>query len=54
MNVRGVNCILEENYQKGGQYSVFPQSENLLEIFLLKTNSDVDSYESFICLTFPC
>lgn len=54
MNVWDESYILDENSQKEGHYSVFPQSENLLEILLLKTNSDADSYESIICITFPC
>lgn len=36
MNVWDESYILDEKYQKGGHYSVFPQMENLLEIFLLK------------------
>lgn len=36
MSVWDKSYILDENYQEGVRYSVFPQSENLLEIFLLE------------------
>lgn len=45
--------VLNENYQKGGQYSVSFWVKIYWKYPSWETNSDVGSYEGFICTVFP-